>query len=143
MRPTVEISPYRSEHFEGVETLWSEAFPDDKPWNAALVAIPEKIAFQPDLMLVALQDDDVVGSVMAGYEGHRGWLSRVAVLRSRQNEGIGQALISADEERLAALGCLKINLQVVESNSAVVAFYQRAGYQVEERISMSELLRRD
>jgi ribosomal protein S18 acetylase RimI-like enzyme len=142
MRPIIEISPYRSEHFEGVETLWNEAFPNDKPWNAAVVAIPEKISFQPDLMLVALQSDEVVGSIMAGYEGHRGWLSRVAVLKSHQNGGIGQALISAAEERLAALGCLKINLQVVESNSAVVAFYQRAGYQVEERISMSKLLRR-
>jgi ribosomal protein S18 acetylase RimI-like enzyme len=134
---------YRSEHFAGVDALWKDAFPDDKAWNVAAVAIPEKTRFQPDLMLVALEDNLIVGSVMAGYDGHRGWISRIAVLRSHQKKGIGQALISAAEERLAALGCIKINLQVVDSNSVVVEFYERAGYQLERRISMSKLLRRD
>jgi ribosomal protein S18 acetylase RimI-like enzyme len=137
----LEIVCYRSEHFAGVDALWKDAFPDDKAWNVAAVAIPEKTRFQPDLVLVAIENSVIVGSVMAGYDGHRGWISRIAVLRSHQKKGIGQALISAAEERLAALGCIKINLQVVESNSAVVEFYQRAGYQVERRISMSKLLR--
>ena len=132
---------YRSEHFAGVDALWKNAFPDDKSWNVAAAAIPEKTRFQPDLMLVALEGNLVVGSVMAGYDGHRGWISRIAVLRSHRKNGIGQALIAAAEERLATLGCVKVNLQVVESNSAVVAFYERAGYQVERRISMSKLLR--
>jgi ribosomal protein S18 acetylase RimI-like enzyme len=136
-----EIVRYRSEHFAGVDALWKDAFPDDTTWNVAAVAIPEKTRFQPDLMLVALEDSVVVGSIMAGYDGHRGWISRIAVLRSHQKRGIGQALISAAEERLAALGCIKVNLQVVESNSVVVEFHQRAGYQVERRISMSKLLR--
>jgi ribosomal protein S18 acetylase RimI-like enzyme len=138
-----KIVRYRSEHFAGVDALWRDAFPDDKGWNVAAVAIPEKTRFQPDLMLVALEDSVVVGSVMAGYDGHRGWISRIAVLRSHQKKGIGEMLISAAEERLAALGCIKVNLQVVESNSAVVSFYKRAGYEVERRISMSKLLRRD
>jgi len=138
-----EIVRYRSEHFEGVDALWKDAFPNDNAWNVAAVAIPEKTRFQPDLMLVVLEDNVIVGSVMAGYDGHRGWISRIAVLRSHQKKGIGEALISAAEERLAALGCIKVNLQVVESNSVVVGFYQRAGYQVEKRISMSKILRRD
>jgi len=138
-----EIVRYRSEHFEGVDALWKDAFPNDNAWNVAAVAIPEKTRFQPDLMLVVLEDNVIVGSVMAGYDGHRGWISRIAVLRSHQKKGIGEALISAAEERLAALGCIKVNLQVVESNSVVVGFYQRAGYQVEKRISMSKSLRRD
>lgn len=136
----IEIHRYQSEHFTGVDALWKEAFPNDSLWNVAAIAIPEKIRFQPDLMLVALEDGRIVGSVMAGYDGHRGWISRIAVLTSHRDCGIGQALISAAEERLAALGCVKINLQVVEANAAVVAFYKRAGYQVEERISMSKIL---
>ncbi len=67
----VLIKTYEDEHFSGVEGLWREAFPNDRPWNAADIAIPEKIRFQPDLMLVALDGPLVVGSVMAGYEGHR------------------------------------------------------------------------
>ena len=74
---------YRNEHFAGVEALWREAFPNDAPWNKASTAIAEKMRVQPDLMLVALEGLLVVGSVMAGYEGHRGWISRIAVLPER------------------------------------------------------------
>jgi len=140
-KQTLEIAPYQDEHFAGVESLWADAFPNDRPWNAAAIAIPEKMRFQPDLMLVALESGRVVGSVMAGYEGHRGWISRVAVLRTHRQMGIGQALIAAAEKRLVSLGCIKVNLQVVATNSDVVEFYQRAGYQVEQRISMSKMLR--
>jgi len=64
------VATYGDEHFSGVNALWMEAFPDDTPWNAAATAIPEKLRFQPELMLVALDGSQVVGSVMAGYEGH-------------------------------------------------------------------------
>ena len=91
-------------------------------------------------MLVALEGPVVVGSVMAGYEGHRGWISRIAVLRAHRHKRIGHALLSEAERRLAALGCIKINLQVVKTNSAVVRFYEEAGYEVEPRVSMSKHL---
>ena len=134
------ISEYRNEHFAGVEALWREAFPNDAPWNKASTAIAEKMRFQLDLMLVALEGPLVVGSVMAGYEGHRGWISRIAVLRAHRHKRIGQALLSEAESRLAVLGCIKINLQVLEANSAVVQFYEKAGYEIEPRISMSKRL---
>jgi ribosomal protein S18 acetylase RimI-like enzyme len=133
---------YENQHFEGIAALWREAFPNDAPWNGASVAIPEKVRFQPDLLLVALEGPLLVGSVMAGYEGHRGWISRIAVLQAHRHKRIGRLLLSEAEKRLAALGCLKINLQVIESNSAVVRFYEEAGYEVEPRISMSKLLSR-
>jgi ribosomal protein S18 acetylase RimI-like enzyme len=132
------ITTYRSEHFAGVDALWRDAFPNDSPWNVAAVAIPEKIKMQPNLLLVAVEGELVVGSVMAGYDGHRGWISRIAVLRSHWRKGIGQALIAEAERRLERLGCIKVNLQVISSNSSVVAFYRRLGYDVEERISMSK-----
>jgi len=55
-----EIVRYRSEHFEGVDVLWKDAFPNDNAWNVAAVAIPEKTRFQPDLMLVVLEDNVIV-----------------------------------------------------------------------------------
>ncbi|WP_311030126.1 GNAT family acetyltransferase [Mesorhizobium koreense] len=136
----VLITTYNSEHFSGVEALWAEAFPNDAPWNAAAVSIAEKLRFQPDLMVVALDGNHVIGSVMAGYEGHRGWISRIAVLSSHRNRGVGRDLLVEAERRLAALGCAKVNLQVVESNSDTVQFYERSGYRIEPRISMSKLL---
>lgn len=91
-------------------------------------------------MLVALEGEFVVGSVMAGYEGHRGWISRIAVAKSHRGTGIGHDLLMEAERRLASLGCVKVNLQVVASNSATVTFYEKSGYEIEPRISMSKRL---
>jgi ribosomal protein S18 acetylase RimI-like enzyme len=135
-----EVVTYEDRHFAGVKSLWAEAFPNDAPWNAAGPAIAEKLRFQPDLMLVALDGERVCGSVMAGYEGHRGWISRIAVSRSHRGSGVGSDLLAEAERRLAALGCVKVNLQVVESNAGAVGFYQKAGYGIEPRISMSKLI---
>jgi ribosomal protein S18 acetylase RimI-like enzyme len=134
----VTIDTYRSEHFAGVDALWRDAFPNDAPWNVAAVAIPEKINVQPDLFLVAVEGRLLVGSVMAGYDGHRGWIYRIAVLRSHRRRGIGQVLLAEAEKRLETLGCTKINLQVVASNSSVVDFYRNLGYDLEERVSMGK-----
>ena len=134
------IESYRSEHFDGVRALWQEAFPDDPPRNRAEVAIPAKLAVQPELLLVALDDRQVVGTAMAGYDGHRGWLYSVAVRRSHRRSGIGRLLVREAEHRLAQLGCGKVNLQVRAENAAIAAFYRGLGYEVEERISMGKRL---
>src|SRR6266849_6956068 len=109
---TFRIAPYSPEYFEGVKTLWQEAFPDDPPWNKAEVAVPAKLAVQPELFLVALDGGQVIGSIMAGYDGHRGWLYAVAVLDSHRRLGVGTALVRGAEARLRSMGCGKINLQV-------------------------------
>jgi ribosomal protein S18 acetylase RimI-like enzyme len=134
------IEPYRAAHFADVSALWREAFPDDPPWNAAEVAIPAKLAVQPELFLVALDGPRAIGSIMAGYDGHRGWLYAVAVRASHRRRGIGAALVRAAEARLHGLGCRKINLQVRATNRAVVEFYERLGYAIEDRVSLGKRL---
>ena len=134
----MEIVTYAERHFEGVKALWEEAFPDDSPWNRAEVAIPAKLKAQPELLLLALEGETVAGSVMAGYDGHRGWLYSVAVLEAFRGSGLGSRLIRVAEARLQDLGCVKINLQVRSTNSAVIAFYRSLGYDVEERVSMGK-----
>lgn len=125
-------------HFDGVDALWRRVFPDDPAHNRAAVAVPEKMRVQPELFLVALDDGRVIGTVMAGYDGHRGWLYSVAVDPDAQRGGVGTALVRAAEARLVALGCGKINLQIREGNEAVRAFYAALGYDVELRISMGK-----
>ena len=90
--------------------------------------------------MVALANDKVVGTVMGGYDGHRGWVYSLAVDDRERHRGIGSALINKIEEALKALGCLKVNLQVVASNSGVVEFYEKLGFSVEDRISMGKRL---
>jgi ribosomal protein S18 acetylase RimI-like enzyme len=136
----VEITQYQPEHFHGVERLWREAFPDDPPWNAAALAVPAKEAVQPELFLLALEAGEVVGSIMAGYDGHRGWLYAAAVLRSHRGAGVGAQLVAEAERRLQQMGCAKVNLQVRADNAAVVGFYRRLGYETEARVSMGKRL---
>jgi ribosomal protein S18 acetylase RimI-like enzyme len=118
----------------------ARGLPDGPPWNAADVAIPAKLGVQPELFIVALDGGQVVGSIIAGYDGHRGWIYMVAVSNSHRRRHIGSALVQEVQARLAAMGCLKINLQVRTSNAAVVEFYKKLGYIVEERISMGKRL---
>jgi ribosomal protein S18 acetylase RimI-like enzyme len=133
-----DVVVYDDLHFEGVKALWREAPLDLTGWRAPEIAIPAKIAVQRDLFLVAVHGDLVIGTTMAGYDGHRGWLYSVAVSPAYRRAGVGSALIREAETRLLALGCLKINLQVVLSNDSVVAFYRKLGYEIEERLSMSK-----
>jgi ribosomal protein S18 acetylase RimI-like enzyme len=136
----IKVERYRSEYFEGVNSLWREVFPDDPPWNAADVAIPAKLAVQPELFIVALDGVQVVGSIIAGYDGHRGWIYMLAVSNSHRRRHIGSTLVQEAQARLAAMGCRKINLQVRTSNAAAVEFYKKLGYIIEERISMGKRL---
>lgn len=132
----MEIRKYREADFDGIDALWKEAFPNDPPWNQAAISIPAKTSFQPDLLFVAVSDGTVVGSVMAGYDGHRGWLYAVAVGQSHKRSGLGTKLVRRAEEALRLLGCSKINLQVRSTNTAVVRFYEHLGYHIEDRVSL-------
>jgi Acetyltransferases len=110
------------------------------PWNDPKQDIATKLAFQPDLFLVAVLDGRVVGTVMVGYEGHRGWINYLAVAPDLQGGGIGRRLMERAEEMLRALGCPKINLQVRRTNAQVVAFYERLGFKEDDSMSMGKRL---
>jgi ribosomal protein S18 acetylase RimI-like enzyme len=136
--PKVEIRRYRDGDEESVVELWSTVFPNPAARNAPRLVIAQKVATQRALFFVAVSDGSVVGTAMGGYDGHRGWLYTVAVRPDLRRRGIGRALVQRVEASLVALGCPKLNLQIVTSNASVVAFYERLGYSVEERISMGK-----
>lgn len=134
------IRPFAAGDMAGLDALWRACFPDDPPRNAAPLSVPEKLRIEPGSVLVVEDAGRIVGSIMHGYDGHRGWLWGVAVAPSHRGQGLGAALVRAAEAALAARGCGKVNLQVREGNAAVAAFYERLGYGVEPRISMGKLL---
>jgi ribosomal protein S18 acetylase RimI-like enzyme len=114
-----------------VERLWTRVFADDPPTNAPRVMIDNKLRVQPDLFLVAAANNALVGAVMAGFDGVRGWIYHLAVSPEYRRRGIATALVRAAESRLARMGCPKVNLQVRATNQDVVAFYRRLGYGVD------------
>lgn len=134
------IRPFAPSDLHGLDALWRRCFPDDAARNAAPVSVPEKLRIEPGSVLVAEDGGAIVGSIMHGYDGHRGWLWGVAVAPSHRRQGLGAALVRAAEAELTARGCLKVNLQIREGNAAVATFYERLGYAIEPRISMGKLL---
>jgi ribosomal protein S18 acetylase RimI-like enzyme len=137
---TVQIRSFEEGDRAAVVDLWSEAFPDDPSHNLSSEMIDRKIRVQPELFLVAELEGAVIGTVMAGYDGVRGWLHRLAVRTSARRRGVGTELVRRAETALVALGCPKVNLQVRGSNAAVVAFYRALGYSIEDRVSLGRRL---
>ncbi|MEL6531152.1 MAG: GNAT family acetyltransferase [Pseudomonadota bacterium] len=137
----MKLGTYEDRHFAGVDELWRRCFPDDPPRNRAEHAIPAKLAVEESLgkaLFVVAENEDcgVIGTAMAGYDGHRGWLYAVAVSPDHRRLGIGAALVEEACIRLRSLGCNKLNLQVRARNEAVAAFYKSLGFEIELRISM-------
>jgi ribosomal protein S18 acetylase RimI-like enzyme len=133
------IREFRRGDEEAVVALWM-ACELTRPWNDPRKDIERKLAHSPELFLVGVSDGVVVGSVMAGYDGHRGWINYLAVHPARRGAGVGRALMRAAEERLALLDCPKINLQVRAENESARAFYEAVGYERQELVDFGKRL---
>lgn len=139
MRVVLRIVPYADDaHRTAVVELWRAAFGYDTPHNEPSLAIDRKLAVDDDLFFVALVDGRVVGTAMAGYDGHRGWLYSIAVDAVHRGRGIGSRLVRHAEAALVRRGCVKINLQLADGNGSVAAFYATLGYAVEPRVAMGK-----
>ncbi|MCF5311133.1 Acetyltransferase YpeA [Pseudomonas fluorescens] len=133
------IGPYRDrQHRAQVVALWQEAFGYDTAHNLPTLVIDKKLAVNDGLFFVATDKKTVVGTILAGYDGHRGWLYSVAVHADYRRHGLGSSLVRHAEQALTALGCMKVNLQITSGNDGVAGFYEALGYGVEPRISMGK-----
>ncbi len=122
-----------------VIALWRTAFGYETAHNEPSLAIAKKLDAQDGLFFVADDAGLLVGTAMAGYDGHRGWLYAIAVHPDHRRAGLGSRLVRHAEQALVAAGCMKVNLQLVASNAPTAAFYQSLGYTVEPRISMGKV----
>jgi ribosomal protein S18 acetylase RimI-like enzyme len=138
----IEIRPFRPDETDAVVALW-EACDLIRPWNDPRKDIERKLRVDPELFLVAVEEELVVGAVMAGYEGHRGWINYLAVEPGRRRQGLGRELMATAERLLAERGCPKINLQVRSENADVIAFYGALGYRRDEVVSLGKRLVED
>ncbi len=115
--------------YQAVYTLWSQAGPgihvrlSDEPQE-----IEKKIARDPDLFLLAELGGRIIGSVLGGFDGRRGMMYHLAVAREHRQQGVGEKLVNALEQRLREKGCIRYYLLVTRDNEMAIRFYERRGW---------------
>jgi ribosomal protein S18 acetylase RimI-like enzyme len=93
-------------------------------------------------ILVAVEAQEVIGSIAVGYDSNRGWLHYVSVDPTRRGHGVGRDLVHAAEQWLAARDAIDIHLTVRSGNEDVVRFYERIGYCTVPSVMMEKVLRK-
>jgi ribosomal protein S18 acetylase RimI-like enzyme len=138
----MQIRPFKSDDEQSVVELWRRC---DlvRPWNDPRRDMQRKLRVRPEWFLVGVLEGEIVATVMAGYEGHRGWLNYLAVAPELQRRGYARLMVVEAERLLRKAGCPKINLQIRKSNHGVIEFYHRLGYAVDEVVSMGKRLEDD
>ena len=114
-----------------------------RPWNNPWQDIARKLTEDASLFFIAEQASRVIGSCMAGYDGHRGWIYYLAVHPEYQKQGIAKRLMDYAEDALRAQGCPKVELMVRSTNVPVVEFYEAIGYAQEPVTVLSKRLTDD
>jgi ribosomal protein S18 acetylase RimI-like enzyme len=128
------IRPFGEGDTDAVIRLWQDCGLT-RPWNDPRKDIARKLTTQPELFLVATDEDgnagEVIATAMVGFDGHRGWISYLAVALDRRGEGHARALMAEAERLLVELGCPKLMLMVRAENTAVIDMYEHLGYALE------------
>lgn len=153
----ITVRTFDPRETDEVVALWHAAGLT-RPWNDPHRDIARKLAEQPELFLVAVEDEDdgdenaggrpdragrLVGTVMAGSDGHRGWMYYLAVAEDRRREGVGRHLVVTAEALLLAAGCPKVQLMVRTDNAEAAGFYDRLGYERAEVVVLGRRLDAD
>jgi ribosomal protein S18 acetylase RimI-like enzyme len=118
-----------------VRDLWQTAGLVLRPGDE-LEDVKLKLQRDPDLFLVAELEGEIVGSVIGGWDGRRGWIYHLAVKPEHQRKGIGVGLVHEVEKRLVAKGAKKVNAQVYKSNEQSSAFFKAIGYEAHADLIM-------
>jgi ribosomal protein S18 acetylase RimI-like enzyme len=138
----IEIRPFGASDEEQTLVLWQRC-ELTRPWNDPRKDITRKLREHPELFLVAVSEGHVIASVMAGYDGHRGWMNYLAVDPEHRRTGVGRSLVEAAEAGLRALGCPKVNLQIRRDNLGAAEFYNHVGYREDDVVSFGKRLEHD
>ena len=135
----ITIRPYSEGDLNSIVSLW-EICELSRPWNDPVKDIERKLSVQRELFLILEKNGEILGSVMGGYDGHRGSVNYLGIHPDHKNEGLGKLLMNRIEEELIKMGCPKINLMVRNSNLDVHEFYRVIGYEEQEVVVFGKRL---
>lgn len=135
----MQIRSIDIEDIEVIVELW-RACNLTRPWNNPYKDVDIALKTDSCNILVGYDDDELVATVMCGFDGHRGWLYYLAVAPNRQGCGFGRKITNAAEEWLAIAGAPKVELMIRDDNVAVREFYENLGFAVEPRVVMAKWL---
>lgn len=137
------IAPATEADQDAVIALWQERGLT-RPWNDPAADFARALAGTDSAVLVMRDDGGdgagLLGSVMVGYDGHRGWVYYLAVASDRQRGGIGRALMAAAEDWLRDRGAPKIQLMVREDNAAALGFYEGLGLERQKVVTLGRFI---
>jgi len=135
----MDIRRYQDPDETSVVDLWTECGLV-RSWNDPHKDIQRKLSIQPELFLVGVLDGNIIATVMAGFDGHRGWVNYLAVAEKCRRRGLGRMLMQRVEDQLREMGCPKLNMQVRSSNDTALACYERLGYTQDQTVSLGKRL---
>ncbi len=123
----MNIRPFVRDDIEATVELWRRSDllnPNNEPRRD----IERKLLDSPWGFFVMVDEGDIIGSIMVGYDGHRGWVNYLACHPDHRRKGVATALLNTAREVLLKRGCPKINLQVRAGNISAINFYESMGY---------------
>lgn len=136
--PDIRLESYTGAWREQVLALWDRVFRKPRALLAGDLDRAEDIG--ENRVTVALEGDSVVGTVLIGTDGYRGWIFYLAVAGTHRHRGVARMLLHEAERKLVAEGCGWVTLQVRRSNLGVLGFYLRNGYRRDNTVTLSKRL---
>ena len=103
-----------------------------KPQNDPVTDFQVALNTKDSTVLILESEQEMLGAVVVGFDGHRGWCYYLGISTEHQNSGNGRALVEAAENWLISRGAPKAMLMVRNSNAHVIGFYEKLGYSVED-----------
>lgn len=126
---TARLRDFSIEDYDAVYALWEKSGPGVGIGRSdTRDEIAKKLLRDGDLFLVAVEDRNIIGTVIGGFDGRRGLIYHLAVEQVYRRQGIGRMLMEEIERRLVAKGCLRCYLLVRDDARDVIEFYRQMGW---------------
>lgn len=135
----VRVKPASAADREAEVALWHSAGLT-RPWNDPGSDFDLALRNPTSAILLARDETAIIGSVMAGFDGHRGWVYYLATQPQSLTRGIGRKLMYAAEQWLIAHGCQRVRLMVRTDNAAALEFYEAIGYETQDVVTLGRTL---